>query len=216
MNFKLNSRWPLLLETARLLAVLLVLGCSAGCVMREELPLHREMAPIPPGPVCRVAVLPFVNDSDYPLANVIAKKVFMAEFQELGDYQVLQEGDIHKTYQQQRIYPGRAPNLEQMRIVADRLKADVLVSGTIFEMREDPGLYSTVSPKIIMEIHIRDGRNGETLWTAYHHRQGSDYTKTMHFGTIHSVAGLSRQMVIEIINLWLEKGLPECNVLSRP
>ena len=115
-----------------------------------------------------------------------------------------------------RIYPGRMPNLEQMQIIADRLNAEILITGIILEMREDPWQYATINPKIVMEIQVRDGRNGETLWTAYHRRQGTDYTKTMHFGTIHSLAGLSRQMVQEIINLWQEKGLPQCTVFSRP
>jgi hypothetical protein len=163
-----------------------------------------------------VAVLPFVNDSGFPQAGTIINKVFMAELQQAGDFQLLQEGDILKTYQQLRIYSGTAPNLEQMKIVADRVNAQLLITGVVMEVREDPAPYNTINPKIVMEIEIRDGRNGETLWTAYHRRQGSDYTKTMHFGTIHSIAGLSRQMVIEIINLWFEKGLSQCNVLSRP
>ena len=125
------------------------------------------------GQVCRVAVLPFANDSDYPLGDVMVKKIVMAELQEAGDYQVLQEGDVAKTFQQLRIYPGRMPNLEQMQIIADRLNAEILITGIILEMREDPWQYATINPKIVMEIQIRDGRNGETLWTAYHNRQGT-------------------------------------------
>ena len=140
----------------------------AGCGYREQLPYHREMAPFPTGQVCRVAVLPFANDSDYPLGDVMVKKIVMAELQEAGDYQVLQEGDVAKTFQQLRIYPGRMPNLEQMQIIADRLNAEILITGIILEMREDPWQYATINPKIVMEIQIRDGRNGETLWTAYH------------------------------------------------
>lgn len=178
--------------------------------------MHREMAQLPPAPVCRVAVLPFLNDSDFPQGAVIAQKIFQAEFQSAGDYQVLQEADIRKTYQQRHIYTGWAPSLEAMKIVADRVNAQLLISGIVLEMREDPGPHLTVNPKIVLEIQIRDGRTGEVLWTTYHRRLGSDYTKTMHFGTIHSIAGLCRQMAIEIINLWFEKGLPQCNVLSRP
>jgi hypothetical protein len=106
------------------------------------------------------------------------------------------------------------PDLEQMQIVANRVNAQLLVTGVVLEMREDPGPNLTIDPKVVIKVEIRDGRSGETLWTAYHRRQGSDYTKTMHFGTIHSISVLSQQMVIEIINLWFEKGLPKCNVFS--
>jgi hypothetical protein len=216
MNFRFFSQSKSLPSKAWLVAVLLLLFIQTGCGYREKLPYHRVMAPFPTGQVCRVAVLPFANDSDFPLGDVMVKKVVMAELQEKGDYQVLQEGDITKTYQQLRIYPGRMPSLEQMQIVADRLDAEILITGVVLEMREDPWQYATINPKIVMEIQIRDGRNGEILWIAYHNRQGTDYTKTMHFGTIHSLAGLSRQMVQEIITLWYEKGLPQCTVFSQP
>lgn len=216
MNFKSYPELKCLPRKAWLIAILLLLLMHTGCGYREPVPYHRVMAPFPAGQVCRVAVLPFANDSDFPLGDVMVKKIVMAELQDTGDYRVLQEGDITKTYQQLRLYPGRMPSLEQMQIVADRLDAEILITGIILEMREDPWRNTTVNPKIVMEIQIRDGRNGETLWTAYHNRQGTDYTKTMHFGTIHSLAGLSRQMVQEIITLWYEKGLPQCTVFSQP
>ncbi|MDX2481122.1 MAG: hypothetical protein QNK24_12420 [Desulfuromusa sp.] len=199
-----------------IVALIFLLFCAGCAGQGNTLPLHREMAPLPRGPICRVAVLPFLNDSKFPQGNLILQKIFMSEFREAGDYQILQEGDILKTYQQLRLFPGRAPSLEQMKIVADRINAQVLITGIVMEMREDPGPYSTVIPKIVLELQVRDGRNGETLWTVYHRRLGSEYTKTMHFGTIHTIAGLGRQMASEIINLWFEKGLPVCNVFSQP
>ena len=184
-----------------------------GCSTR--FPLQEQLSPLPPGPICRVAVLPFVNDSDFPLADAIVGKVFTTQLQESGDFLVNQEGDIVKVYQQQHILPGVAPTSEQLQIIANQLHAQLLISGIVLEMREDLDEYGTVNPFLVVEIHILDGRNGETLWTTLHRRQGTDYKKTMHFGTIHTVSGLSRQMAVEIINLWFEKGLPQCNVSFR-
>lgn len=137
----------------------------------------------------------------------------MAELQGPGNYLVLQEADVNKTYQQMRIMPGVTLNLAQMKFLANRIDAQLMITGTVMEMREDPGPNQTVNPKIILEIDIRDGRNGEILWTTYHRRYGSDYTKSMHFGTIHSIADLSRQMIVEILSLWFKKGLSQCVVL---
>jgi hypothetical protein len=216
MSFKLLPRLTQLVGKASRVAVMSCLLLYTGCAGREQLPYHRVMAPLMPGPVCRVAVLPFLNDTDFPQADRIVKKIFMAEFREAGDYQILQEGDILKTYQQLGIWSRRAPTLEQMQIVANRVDAQLMVTGIIMEMREDPGRNRAINPKIIMQLELRDGRTGEVLWAIFHSRKGSDYTKTMHFGTINSIAGLTRQMAEEIINLWFEKGLQQCNVLSRP
>ena len=100
----------------------------------------------------------------------------------------------------------------QLQIITNRLNARLLITGIIMEMREDRAEHGTVDPMLIMDIQIRDGRSGETLWNAFHRRQGTDYKKTMHFGTIHTVTGLSRQMAEEIINLWFNKGLTQCDV----
>jgi hypothetical protein len=108
-----------------------------------------------------------------------------------------------------------APTQEQLQIIADRVNAQLLITGIIMEMREDRGEHNTIIPVLVMELQIRDGRSGEILWTAFHRRQGTDYKKTMHFGTIQTVTGLSSRMTEEIINLWFNKGLKQCDVLPR-
>jgi len=185
-------------------------GC--GTLGSEKLPLNRQLSSLPPGAICRVAVLPFLNDSDFPLGDAVVSKVFAMQFQDSGNYLVIQEGDILKVYQQLQIMPNAVPTLEQLQIIANRLNAQLLITGIVLEMREDRGQHGTVNPMLIVDIQIRDGRSGETLWNAFHRRQGTDYKKTMHFGTIHTVTGLSRQMAEEIINLWFNKGLTQCDV----
>jgi hypothetical protein len=203
-----KSRFPLIL-----LLGLLSSGCTGflNGMGSVQFPFHRQMTPLPDGPVCRVAVLPFLNDSDYPFADAIVSKVFSAQLQSSGDYLILQDGDILRIYQQLHILPGVAPTLEQFQIIADRVSAQLLITGVVLEMRENRGEHGTVNPLLVEEVQIRDGRNGETLWTVIHRRQGTEYKKTMHFGTIHTVTGLSRQMAEEIINLWYKKGLAQCN-----
>ena len=197
--------------------LLVTLFIATGCVPGSgRLPLHREVKPLPPEQLCRIAVLPFLNDSDYPLGDAIVSKVFAAQLQSSGGHVMIQDGDILRAYQQLRLLPGRAPSLEKLRIIGDRIEAQLLITGIIMEMREDRGEHGTVDPMIVLEVQLRDARDGETLWTVFHRRKGSDYKKTMHFGIIHTLTGLSQQMAVEIINLFYEKGLHQCNELSQP
>jgi len=186
------------------LIALLVAGCA------KSTPMFRELTPLPAGQLCRVAVLPFLNDSDYPLGDVILQKLFAAQLLRSGEHLVIQEGEIVKTYQQLQLLPGVPPTLEQLQVIANRVNAQLLLSGIIFEMREDRSEHQTVNPFIILELQLRDAATGETLWTTFHRRKGTDYKKTMHFGTIHTLTGLSRQMAEEIFNLWYEKGFAQC------
>jgi polysaccharide biosynthesis protein PelC len=191
---------------------LLLYGCAGPWSRGPEFPSHRQSAPPPSGPVCRVAVLPFLNDSDYPLADSIVYKVFAAQFQLSSNSLVVQEGDILKLYQQLRIWPGQAPTPEQLRILASRLGAQVLITGTVMEMRENPGLNASSNPVLAVDVRLLHGESGDLLWGTFHRRQGTDYRTAMHFGTIHTVTGLSRQVALEIINLWYKKGFSRCDI----
>jgi polysaccharide biosynthesis protein PelC len=191
--------------------VLLALLLGTGCA-RTELPTARQMAPLPAEMICRVAVLPFLNDSKFRAGDAIVAKVFSARLQETGNYLVAQDGDVFKAYRQLALLPGTAPSSEQFQIIADRVNAQVLITGIVVEMREDRGEHGSVNPLVVLEVQIRDGRSGEVLWTSFHRRRGTDYQKTMHFGTIYTVTGLIRQMTDEILTLWLKKGLSRCNV----
>lgn len=186
-------------------------GCSPLMRLADKVPMHREAAPLPIGSGCRIAVLPFLNDSEFPQGGVLVQKVFASQLLSSGGYQLAPEGDIVKAYQQLRLLPGDSPTLEQMQIIADRVNAPLLLTGIVLEMSEGHSEHKTVNPQLIMEVELRDPDSGEILWTTFHRRKGTDYKKTMHFGTLHTMTGLSRQMAEEIINLWHEKGFSQCN-----
>jgi hypothetical protein len=195
-----------------LLGVLML--CISGCA--TELPNLQRLRPLPADDhICRVAVLPFTSESDYPQAAFIVAKVMSAELNTLGNYIVTQEGDVDKLYQQLRILPGQSPTQDQLQILANRLNTQLLFTGHVIDMRENPGENKSVNPVLTVQVDILDGRTADTLWSIYHRRQGLDYQKAMHFGVINSMAGLCKQVVAEIINLTFKKGLAQCDVSSR-
>ncbi len=203
-----------ILTHSRRLAALVMLALTAllaGCAAGNG-PQLQQMSPLPEVAVCRVAVLPFQNDSEFLAADAVIAKVVSARLQQSTDYLLAQDGDVYKAYRQLGLLPGMVPDLEQLQIIADRVDARLLFTGIVLEMREDRGDHGSVNPVIVLEMQIRDGRSGEVLWTTFHRREGADYNKTMHFGSIYTITGLGRRMVDEIITLWLKKGLIQCNV----
>ncbi len=198
------------------LLLLILAFAFSGCAAKQgSFPYHTKIAPLPEGSICRVAVLPFVNEADFPLADSIAYKVFLTEFAGAGNYHLAQEGDVLKVYQHLRLLPGTSLNPEQLKLLGGRLGAQLLITGNVIETRENPGEHGSVNPVLALNIQIRDAGSGDVLWSTYHQRQGTDYRKAMHFGTIHTVTGLNQQVAREIINLWLRQGLKQCDVSSR-
>jgi hypothetical protein len=193
--------------------LLFLLLCLGGC--GGGFPILQRMKPLPADPACRIAVLPLVNESDYPLADVIMHKVFAGLLSEMGNFSLAQEGDIHKIYQQFRIYPGQVLSADQMKILASRLNVQMLITGSIIKMHENPGPNNSVNPELAFRLQILDAGTAETLWSTYHRRQGVDYQKTMHFGQINSMIRLCQEASREIINLWFEQGLTRCDISSQ-
>lgn len=194
-----------------ILLLLICAGCSSFLQLTDTLPMFREISPLPQQNNCRIAVLPFLNDSEYPQGGVFVQKVFAAQLLNSGKYQLAPEGDIGNAYSLFHLLPGDQPTLEQLRIVADRVNAPLLLTGIIFEMQEGRSDHQTINPQLVMQVELRSPDSGEILWTTFHRRKGTDYKKTMHFGTLHTMTGLCRQMAEEIINLWHEKGFSQCN-----
>lgn len=186
---------------------LLSLALTSGCAGRG--PLVQELGTLPPDAGCRIAVLPFVNRGDYPGGNELLYKVFIAELGGSGQFQLVNEADILKVYQQLAIYPTRMPDENQMQVIATRVGATLFIGGDILRMAERPA-GNEVHTELSLVIRLYEGKTGCVLWETYHKRRGRDYKSVLHFGQINTVAGLAKQMVREIIDKWEENGMEAC------
>ncbi len=188
------------------LLMFLLVGCGANSPV-----LHR-LAPLPEGATCRVAVLPIINQADYPQGGEMFYKIFSAELVSFGHFQVAQEGDVRNLYQQLMVYPNQPLTLEQLKVISNRLNVRLVIGGTVLVMREHKGAES-VNPDITILMRIYDGVTGKTLWTTYHRRKGSDYQRILRFGQINTLTGLAHRMSREILTLWFKKGMKRCATL---
>lgn len=180
----------------------------SGCGGRT--PMLQELAPLPPDAGCRVAVLPLINRGDYPGGNELLYKVFTSELAASGQFHLVNEADILKVYQQLTIFPTRMADENQMQVIASRLGATLFIGGDILRMVERPAGHE-VHTELSLVIRLYDGKTGGLLWETYHKRRGRDYKSVLHFGQINTVAGLSKQMVREIIELWMKNGMAACS-----
>lgn len=204
-----------IIKGSRPAAFILLLLMISSCGFKESPALHK-LAPLPDnGGICRVAVLPFINETDYPLADTLMYKVFVTELNKTGNIFVSQEGDVRRIYRQIKVVPGRMPFVEQLRALAGRLGVQVVVTGNVVEMKEKASKYSSeLEPAIAVVLRIIDADTGRTLWTTYHRREGRQYRVALHFGKVNTVTALAKKIVQEIIETWLDEGIKECGKIS--
>ncbi len=185
----------------------LVLFCLASC--GPKVPNLVKYASLPDERICRIAVLPFVSETEYTLADTIAYRVFMGELVQTGRFDLAQEGDVREAFRHMRIWPDQQPYIEQIKILGDRLRVGLIITGTVVEMDEVP-MANVVNPVIALSLRIVDPLSGETLWHTYHRREGEYYRKVMHFGVLNTVTSLVHQVSQEVLDLWFKKGLKGC------
>jgi TolB-like protein len=195
----------------RILVLTFLLGGMASCSLREP-PAVLKLAELPDGGnICRIAILPFINQSEYSQADDIFGRVFASELINAGNYQVAQEGDVRRFFKQLQILPNQLPNIEQLRALADRLEAQIVISGVIVEMRDKNKYDRRLDPAVTVILRIIEGDSGRTLWATYHRREGNQYRKTMHFGLVNTVAALAKRVSGEIASSWQKEGLLKCS-----
>ncbi len=187
-----------------ILAVTFLSACAS------EYPRLTIVDPLPPGINCRIALLPFVYQGDFPRGENIFFKAFAAEMMTSAGFKVIPEGDINQLYKQLKLYRRDLPNEKQMQAIGNRLDAQLIVLGEIIGMTEvDTGSY--VDTNITVSVRIHDALTGDVLWSTYHKRKGEEYRNVMHYGRVNTITGLSRRMASEIITKWAEEGMKQCS-----
>jgi hypothetical protein len=181
--------------------VFLFVGCS------KQLPVVHKLSSLPGEGICRVAILPFINESDFPQGDTIFYRVFTSEMPRYEHFELIQEGDVREAFRKARVAPGlKELDLENLRIIGNYLNADVLIEGTIIELDEYNNRGSVV-PFMSLNIQLIDAPTGRLLWSTYHRREGEEYRKIMHFGMVNTTTRLARRISEEIIKRWLTEGL---------
>lgn len=184
---------------------------TAGCASRDK-PVVLKMAELPfEGSICRIAVLPLTNQTNYKMGETLFSRVFVSELIDRGNYLVAQEGDVRGVLNQMRVLPGKSLSSEQVRALGDRLNVQIVISGAVLEMRDKTeGSSRNLDPALAVVMRIMEASSGRTLWVTYNRAEGEDYRTVMHFGMISSVAALAKEVAAEIMEAWHKKGFKIC------
>ena len=198
MNFERKSG---LCVTLFLGVLLIFQGCAGE---KRKHPLVSLTAKSMPR-VCRIAVLPFQNQTKYPAAGLMLYRIFLSEMAGSREFQVIEEGVIRRILLRGKVFPGRSLTPELQSMIYKATHVDALLSGEIVEAVEEKDRVH-----LAFELKMREAATGRLLWTTYYAREGEDYRKVMHFGEIDTLTGLARQMVMDVLKSRREKGLGGC------
>lgn len=158
---------------------------------------------------CKIAILPFLNKTDFNQGDKILYRMLLTKLVQHQILHVALEGDVTTLYRELQLKPWQQPSPEQMQIIASRLDVDLLIGGKILEMQETMQ-GNQLNPSIKIQLQVYSGQNGTRQWSTYHERQGTHYRKIMHFGINNTVSQLGNNIIEEILTLWKEEALLQC------
>ena len=183
----------------------LVYGCSFqnGPVVRMSAFTTQEQ-------VCKVAVLPFTNETLQPTAAIKVFRIFSGELIASRNFQVEPEGEVYFFLNRNRLRPVDLLKSDLYAELARQLDVDVVIRGRVITL-EDRSSANGRLPYCAIQIDILTAESGALLFSTYHRRSGEEYQTLLHYGTIHTTSGLIAEVSREIINAWEKKGLSHCS-----
>ncbi len=160
--------------------------------------------------VCRVVLLPFVNESRSEQLDIQAYRIFLAEIVKSGVFTVTPEGDLRDFFYRNRISPQTIWDRKLIATLSQQLDVDGALVVYIRDSNLVRGSYGSKQTFVSLQVELHDARSGKLILSNFLRRRGSDYIKVLHFGVIDTVSGLLQRMAQEIIEIWNEEGVSGC------
>ena len=189
------------------LALLLVLVSACSVPRRTITKVASSASDIK---LCRVVLLPFINESRSPQLSTQAYRIFFSEIARSALFRVEPEGDLQLFLYRNRIRSDTIWNSKLFLDLAQQLEVDGVVVAYIRGSNLAAGSSGSRNAFISLQVELHDARTGRLVLSSFLRRTGEDYTKLLHFGVVDTVSGLLQRMALEIISEWQEKGVSGC------
>lgn len=162
--------------------------------------------------ICRVVVLPFVDEANDPGIAQLSSRVFRNELINSGLLIVESEGAVRNFMAQKKmiIADFMETRTRLYREFGEQLNIDTVVRGVVLNSGMDRKGKDGAIPFIALKLEVINAQTGQLIMDTFHRRRGDDYRKLMHVGVIRTKTELMARVAEEIIQTWKENGVRNC------
>lgn len=166
----------------------------------------------PERPVCRVAILPFANESSDPGVSLLASRIFLNALTSSALFTMESEGEVQRFLVRKRLLATdfMTADTALYRDFSRELHVDAVIRGKIIESGIQEYGPDGVIPSLSLQVEMVDAETGQLLISTFHHRRGDDYRKAMHLGVVRTRSGLMDRMAEEILTSWKKERVANC------
>ncbi len=192
------------------IAVLVLLCSIGGCTRGGE--YVYTSAPQLQVRLCRVALLPLLNETENTTAATLCYRTMVTELMAAPPLRVCNPAEVKNALRRRQIYPSeiysaQAPLLKAM---AKELQVDGYIRGKVITFTREYADSATQVPHITLQLELLKA-DGSLISQVFYTRRGDDYRSLMHYGVVYSYTELAARMTREIIVKWIEQGQVGCN-----
>jgi hypothetical protein len=168
---------------------------ASGCATAGRFaPRNSFRAPaLGSGAIRRVAVLPFLNETQRRGAGEALALEFVRQLEATGTFKVVEPGLVREELLRYRIVMESGVSLDTARVVTELLRTDLVLTGYVRDY--DDGSI----PKVDFTVLLLDNANSEVLWQSTSHNQGNDGVFFFDAGSVGTAAGLACRMAREVV-----------------
>ena len=174
-----------------LLATFSILGCAAKRTVYLDRQADFES-------VRRVAVLPFQNMTKDSFAGEKVRRIFIIELLAQEVVEVVDPGEVALVLREQRIDDVESMGPEKIATLAEAMKVDALIFGSVQELGLDRSRQVS-SAQVSITCRMLDAGTGAPLWSAAASRGGAGAMSRLFGVSGDTVSEAARKMVRQVI-----------------
>ncbi len=169
--------------------------------------LHRETVD-----ACRIAVMPFRNDTGVRDAGMMVTYMFVVDLFKKRDLVPVEYGEVRKAVVDLRVRSRGELDYGSLKALADVLGVDAFLLGTVDSYSD--GKSTNSPPRVAVSARLLDARSKSLLWADNLGMSGDDDIVILDWGRIRSVDRLAYR-VVSRLSAGLEKACRERIPRSR-
>ena len=145
-----------------------------------------------------VAVLPFANDTARRNAGDLVALQFVRQLLAGGALRPVEPGVLRDQLLQFPVPTGDGVSLDAARVIADLLKADYVLAGTVREYAEPSS--SEGAPAVQFTAALLDGKTSEVVWQSSSFHRGDEGVFFFDLGRVITASELSCRMAASALD----------------
>ncbi len=175
-----------------LLVALVAVGCNSHYLTQSAHSVNFVSHP-------RIGIVPFDNFAGKDLVAAKVADYFQTIMAGRAQYTVVENGTVYNALRRNRIRSALLLDSAQIEVLAQELKVDYILTGSVLDYTELDNTYLGKVPQVSFNARLIDCKSKLTVWTGVSNDTGDRKELLFGLGATRSADELARQMVQKLV-----------------